>query len=186
MHGRIQILLTVKGFFEECCITLSVIVDDMGIYVGDHIDLGMSGITLHCLNITTVKLQLVSNRGVTETVEYNRWQIMLLDQIIPGVTSFCAAAARLNVPVCEGSEQVMIVPVAAGDAAAALDVPGVKVFMKSGREAIALRDKLAARGELDRASMVANCGLPDEKIFPQMADIDDEGDYFTVVIVKEG
>ena len=48
-----------------------------------------------------------------------------------------------------------------------------------------LRDKLAERGQLDNASMVANCGLPDEKVFEHLADvIDDDTDYFSVVIVK--
>jgi len=56
--------------------------------------------------------------------------------------------------------------------------------MKSGKAVQELRDKLAARGELDRASMVANCGLADEKVFEHFADIDDDGDYFSVVIVK--
>ena len=106
-------------------------------------------------------------------------------EIIPGVTSFSACAARLGMALCEGPERLLVAPVMASDVDEILDVPATKVFMKSGREAIALRDKLAARGELDRASMVANCGLPDEKIFPSMADIDEEGDYFTVVIVRE-
>ena len=106
-------------------------------------------------------------------------------EIIPGVTSFSACAAKLGMALCEGPERLIVAPVMASDVDEILDVPANKVFMKSGREAAQLRDKLAARGELDHASMVANCGLPDEKIFEHLADIDDEGDYFTVVIVKE-
>ena len=60
-----------------------------------------------------------------------------------------------------------------------------KVFMKSGREVIALRDKLAERGQLEGASMVANCGLLDEKVFPHLADVTEEdADYFSIVLVK--
>lgn len=105
-------------------------------------------------------------------------------EIIPGVTSFCAVAARLGTALCEGPERLLIAPVMAADVDDILDVPANKVFMKSGKAVQELRDKLAARGELDRASMVANCGLADEKVFEHFADIDDDGDYFSVVIVK--
>ena len=105
--------------------------------------------------------------------------------IIPGITSFAASAARLGTVLCEGPERLLIAPVMSGDVDEILDVPANKVFMKSGREVIALRDKLAERGELEGASMVANCGLPDEKVFPHLADVTEEdADYFSVVIVK--
>ena len=106
-------------------------------------------------------------------------------EIIPGVTSFSACAARLGMALCEGSERLLLVPVMASDVDDVLDVPANKVFMKSGSAVHELRDKLAARGQLQGASMVANCGLPDEKVFTHLADIDDSGDYFSVVIVKD-
>lgn len=105
-------------------------------------------------------------------------------EIIPGVTSFCAVAAKLGTALCEGPERLLVAPVMASDVDDILDVPANKVFMKSGKAVQELREKLRERGELDRASMVANCGLPDEKIFPHFADIDDDGDYFSVVVVK--
>jgi precorrin-2/cobalt-factor-2 C20-methyltransferase len=86
--------------------------------------------------------------------------------------------------LCEGSERLLVSPVMSGNVDEILDVPANKVFMKSGKAVQELRDKLAERGELDKASMVANCGLPDEKVFEHLADIDDDGDYFSVVIVK--
>lgn len=107
-------------------------------------------------------------------------------EIIPGVTSFSACAARLGMALCEGPERLLVAPVMAADVDDILDVPANKVFMKSGKAVHELRDKLEARGQLDGASMVANCGLPDEKVFQHLADIDDDGDYFSVVIVREG
>lgn len=106
-------------------------------------------------------------------------------EIIPGVPSFCAVAAKLGMALCEGPERLLIVPVLAADVEEILDTPATKVFMKSGRAIGDLRDKLAERGQLEGASMVANCGLPDEKVFPRFADIGDETDYFSVVIVKD-
>ena len=105
-------------------------------------------------------------------------------EIVPGVTSFSACAARLGMALCEGPERLLVAPVMAADVDDILDVPANKVFMKSGKAVHELRDKLAERGQLDQASMVANCGLPDEKVFERLADIDDDSDYFSVVIVK--
>ncbi len=107
-------------------------------------------------------------------------------EIIPGVTSFSAVAAKLGTALCEGPERLLVAPVMASDVDDILDVSANKVFMKSGRAIGELRDKLAERGQLDNASMVANCGLPDEKVFEHFADIEDDTDYFSVVIVKEG
>ena len=104
--------------------------------------------------------------------------------VIPGVTSFNAAAARLGVPLCEGSEQVMIVPVSMGDAEAALDVPGVKVFMKSGRDLLKLRDLLRERGRSHDAMMVANCGLPAEQVIRDFDDFDEDSNTMAIVILK--
>ncbi len=105
-------------------------------------------------------------------------------EIVAGVTSFSACAAKLGMALCEGPERLLVVPVMASDIDEILDVPATKVFMKSGKAVHDLRAKLEERGELDRASMVANCGLPDEKVFAHFDDIDDGEDYFSVVIVK--
>ena len=107
-------------------------------------------------------------------------------EIVPGVTSFSAVAAKLGMALCEGPERLLVAPVMAADVDEILDVPANKVFMKSGKAVRELRDKLAQRGQLDHASMVANCGLPDEKVFERFADIEDDTDYFSVVIVKDG
>ena len=75
--------------------------------------------------------------------------------VIPGVTSFSASAARLGTVLCEGSERLLVSPVMSGEVDEILDVPANKVFMKSGREVIALRDKLAERGQLGGARQQA-------------------------------
>ena len=60
------------------------------------------------------------------------------------------------------------------------------MFMKAGRELGALRDKLAAHGLLERASMVANCGMEGETVCPRFADVPEGTGYFSVVLVKKG
>ena len=108
-------------------------------------------------------------------------------ELVPGVTSFCAVAAKLGTSLCEGPERLIVAPVMASDVDEILDVPATKVFMKSGRAIGELRDKLEERGMLERAGMVANCGLADERVYPRFADVDTDSDtdYFSVVVVKD-
>ena len=106
-------------------------------------------------------------------------------EVVPGVPSFCAVAAKLGTALCEGPERLLVVPTMASDIEVTLSVPANKVFMKSGRDTGALRDTLAEHGMLEGASMVANCGLPDEQVFEHFANVDDETDYFSVVVVKD-
>ena len=107
-------------------------------------------------------------------------------QIIPGVPSFCAVAARLNTALCEKSERLLIVPASHKDVSDCLDVDANLVFMKAGREIGALKDTLAVHGLLDRASLVANCGMEGELVCPRFADLEEGSGYFSVVLVKRG
>lgn len=105
-------------------------------------------------------------------------------ELVPGVPSFCAVAARLNVPLCEGAERLLIVP-ASHQVDDCLDVKANKVFMKAGKDLPRLQEQLRDRGLLDHASMVANCGMEGERVFPQFADVEDASGYFSVVLVKD-
>lgn len=107
-------------------------------------------------------------------------------EIIPGVPSFCAVAARLGMALCEKSERLLIVPASHKDMSDCLDLDANLVFMKAGKEIGALKDTLARNGLLDRASMVANCGMEGELVCPQFADMEDGTGYFSVVLVKKG
>lgn len=107
-------------------------------------------------------------------------------EIIPGVTSFCAAAAKLNLSLCEKSERLLIVPASHKDVTDCLDLDANLVFMKAGREIGALKHTLEEHGLLGRASLVANCGMEGELICPRFADLEEGSGYFSVVLVKKG
>ena len=89
----------------------------------------------------------------------------------------------MGIPLCEGAEQLLVVPVLSGDPGTALDVPGKKIFMKSGRELVALRELLRERGLLDHARMVADCGLPTEEVFESLDELDEDKSYMAVVLL---
>ncbi len=102
-------------------------------------------------------------------------------EIIPGVTSFCAAAAKLNQALCEGAQPLVIIPSSRGKQPKLVS----KVYMKAGKSILELQEELRAKGELDHASLVENCGLPGERILPHFADLDEPTGYFSLVISKE-
>lgn len=107
-------------------------------------------------------------------------------QIIPGVPSFCAVAAKLNMALCEKSERLLIVPASHKDVSDCLDLDANLVFMKAGKEIGALKNTLEEHGLLGRASLVANCGMEGELVCPHFADLEEGSGYFSVVLVKKG
>lgn len=107
-------------------------------------------------------------------------------ELIAGVPSFCAAAARLNASLCEGSERLLVVPASHKDITDCLSVDANLIFMKAGREIGALKEKLASYGLLESASLVANCGMAEEQVWEKFADVPENTGYFSVVLVKKG
>ena len=104
-----------------------------------------------------------------------------------GVPSFCAAAARLNVPLTGGMDTPLTIA-PGGWADRVLDTPGTKVLMKTGRQLPALLDGLEARGMLEKSALVSSCGLPGEAVYPDLSAArpdPEQTDYFSTVLVKE-
>lgn len=107
-------------------------------------------------------------------------------QLVPGVPSFCAVAARLNTSLCERSQRLMIVPASHKDISDCLDVDANLVFMKAGKEIGALQRTLRDKGLIDQASLVANCGMEGEQVWEHFGDMPEDTGYFSVVVVKRG
>ena len=104
-------------------------------------------------------------------------------EVVPGIPSFCAAAARLNQSLCLGREPLIIIP-ASHDQNDLMDLPGNKVIMKAGRSILELQQALAEKGQLEGASMVENCSMENEHVYPHFADLKEPSGYFSLVIVK--
>ena len=106
-------------------------------------------------------------------------------ELVAGVTSICAVAARLNTSLCERQEPLIILPGSYKESTKFLDGPGNKVLMKSASEIGRVRDELRERGLLDRAGMVERCGLPGERVYRNLEEIDPKSSYFSIILVKE-
>ena len=105
-------------------------------------------------------------------------------EMVPGVPSFCAAAARLGISLTTRDSPLHILPAGGVSLEEALDLPGTRVLMKAGRRLPEVVSALEQRDLLKRAVLVENCGLPGERICTDLSQGTDFG-YFTTVIVKE-
>lgn len=106
-------------------------------------------------------------------------------EIVPGVPSFCAAAAKTGRALCMDGEMLHIIPASHGAADEGLDLPGGKVLMKAGRAILGVRDRLAARGELENAVLVERCGMEGERVVTDLRGLDDPTGYFSIILVRE-
>lgn len=103
-------------------------------------------------------------------------------EIIPGIPSFCAAAARIQTGLAENKEQLHVVP-ASYDIEEALKLSGTKVLMKAGGKMAEVRQAIQ-RNHL-QARMVENCGMETERMYHCTEDIPDEAGYYSLIIIKE-
>ena len=101
----------------------------------------------------------------------------------PGVTSFSAVAARLSWSLTEMETPLHIIP-ASADLDLALQFPGTKVLMKSGSAIHETVQALERAGLLDRAALVADCGLPTEQVYHDLRKLPENLSYFATIIVQ--
>lgn len=105
-------------------------------------------------------------------------------RMIPGVPSFCAAAAELGVSLTGMGTPVRIIPNGAGEGAdiGADGERETKIWMKSGRHLKKLLADLKRRGRLGHAMLAQNCGMANQRIHSGLENIDIPEEYFTIVI----
>ena len=102
--------------------------------------------------------------------------------LVPGITSFCAAAARLNVPLTEWDESLHVVP-AVHRLGEELDREGNYVLMKSASQMAKVKETLRRSGR--KIMMVENCGMENEKVYRDVEEIPDDAGYLSLIIAKE-
>lgn len=104
-------------------------------------------------------------------------------QIVSGIPSFCAVAARLNRSLVETSQMLHVVP-SSYQIDEALKMPGTKVLMKAGKQMKHVKEKLMATEQI-QVAMIENCGMENEKIYESAEAIDENAGYYSLIIVKE-
>lgn len=109
-------------------------------------------------------------------------------EIVPGITSFCAAAARVGISLAENRETLAVVPSAydCRDLGEILESFENVVLMKISGKFADLREKLVAKGLDDKAVLVSKCGLDGEMVEFDLGKVDGETlSYFTTMIIKK-
>ena len=103
-------------------------------------------------------------------------------ELVPGIPSFCAAAARLGISLTEWDEMLHVVP-ALHKAGNIGELPGNCVLMKSASRMKEVKEALKASGRSVQA--VENCTLPGEKVYRSLEEIPDDAGYFSLIIAKK-
>lgn len=105
-------------------------------------------------------------------------------QIINGIPSFCAAAAKLNISLCDGPDALHIIPASYAGTEEFLKLQGNKVLMKNGKSILQVKEHLKQLGMLQQAQMVECCTMENEKVYKKLSDITEDNSYFSIIIVK--
>ncbi len=103
-------------------------------------------------------------------------------EIVSGIPSFCAVAARFRDSLGDREEQIHIIP-ASYDIEEAMSYPGSKVLMKAASKLDQVKALLQKTGQ--SAMMIENCGMSDERIYRSTEEIPEKGSYYSLLIVKD-
>lgn len=109
-------------------------------------------------------------------------------ETIPGITSYQASAACLNLPLVEGEEALLIMSgVSGGDRLRALtDKPENVVFLKAYRNIEDITAALAEANRLDSSVGISQCGLENQQIIWDISEFNHHRpDYWTLIISKK-
>lgn len=98
--------------------------------------------------------------------------------MVPGIPSFCGAAASLNTSLCERDEMLHIVPATYKGSQAEI-LEGTKVLMKSGRTIMKLKEQLKEK----KAMMVECATMENEKVYKNLNDLEEQSSYFSLIVI---
>lgn len=123
-------------------------------------------------------------------VPFVRAEVDGLDvRVVPGVTSFCAAASKACVPLAEANESLVIIPAAYDlkTLRSALEAYDTVVIMKVNKKMDELVDLIESTGRLNSSFFATRVGWEGELIVTDLKSLRGaRHDYFSTLIVKRG
>jgi precorrin-2/cobalt-factor-2 C20-methyltransferase len=105
-------------------------------------------------------------------------------EIVPGVTSFCAAAALLKTGITDMDTPVHILPASLKRLDEDLSLSGTKIIMKYGKKFPEVREAIKRTGQLEKSALVKNVGMAGEEVCLDLNEVESTG-YFSLIIVRE-
>ena len=109
-------------------------------------------------------------------------------ETIPGISSYQAAAARLNTPLVEGEESLMVVSGAEGGnrLREITAKPENVVFLKAYRNVKDITNAITESGSYQECVGIKNCGHENEEIIPDIEALKKQvPNYWTLIIAKK-
>ncbi len=108
-------------------------------------------------------------------------------EVVPGVTSVTACAARARMPLAARNERLTVLPgpLPANELRARIDGAESVVVMKVGRHLAKIRDVIADLGLLEAAIYVERATLGDERVTP-LAEAPEKAPYFSMILITKG
>lgn len=129
----------------------------------------------------TVAFLTLGDPSIYSTVMYVHRRLTRMGYdtaIVPGIPSFCGAAASLNTSLCERDEMLHVIPATyKGDQAGQL--AGTRVLMKSGKTIMKLKEQLAAQS----AMMVECATMENEKVYHDLNQLEEQSSYFSLIVI---
>lgn len=108
-------------------------------------------------------------------------------EVVPGVTSLTACAARAAMPLAARNERVTILPGPLPEEELKSRIEGAEsvAIMKVGRHLPKIRGVIETLGLADQAVYVERATLPQERVLP-LAEAPVEAPYFSMVLLTKG
>ncbi|MBZ8117304.1 precorrin-2 C(20)-methyltransferase [Roseovarius sp. LXJ103] len=108
-------------------------------------------------------------------------------EIVPGVTSVTACAARAGMPLCARNERLTVLPGPLPEAELRGRIEGAEsvVIMKVGRHLAKIRGVIEGLGLMSRAVYVERASLPEEVVCP-LSEAPEAAPYFSMILLTKG
>jgi len=108
-------------------------------------------------------------------------------EVVPGVTSITACAARAGLPLAARNERLTVLPGALPDEELRSRIAGAEsvAIMKVGRHLPRIRAILSALGLAERAVYIERATLPNEVVCP-LSEAPGAAPYFSMILVVKG
>jgi precorrin-2/cobalt-factor-2 C20-methyltransferase len=107
---------------------------------------------------------------------------------VPGITSYQASAAALNMPLVEGEQSLLVLSGANGGSRLArqIEQPDTVVFMKAYRNVHGICAALEDADMLAHSAGVVRCSLPEQEIVVDVKTLESRSpDYWTLIIARK-
>ncbi len=108
-------------------------------------------------------------------------------EVVPGVTSITACAARAGMPLAARNERLTVLPgpLPSDELRSRIDGAESVVIMKVGRHIAKIRAVIADLGLTDQATYVERATLPQEVVLP-LSEAPEKAPYFSMILLTKG